>query len=83
MLIPRRMDRRELAKKYKCPFCDLLVSIDEKSCHHCGQVFSDVHRAEMREAFRRNAREMLPTVLAAFVIVAAVVFALVLYVLLG
>ena len=83
-LLPfRRMARRELAKKYRCPFCDLLVAIDEKACHHCGQVFSDVHRNEMREAYRQNAREMMPYMVAAIVIVAAIVFGLALYVMVG
>ena len=83
MFIPRRMEPRELGQKYKCPFCDLLVSIDEKACHHCGQTFSDVHRAEMREAYRQNAKAMMPTVIAAFVTVVAIVLALVFYVLFG
>lgn len=74
------MEPRELAEKYRCPFCDLLVSIDEKACHHCGQVFSEVHRAEMRAAYEKNAKETMPTVIAAFVIVAAIVLALLLYV---
>lgn len=83
-LLPfRRMGRRELAKKYRCPFCDLLVAIDEKACQHCGQVFSDVHRNEMREAYRQNARETMPYMIAAIGIVAAIVFGLALYVLVG
>lgn len=77
------MEPRELAQKYRCPFCDLLVTIDEKACRHCGRLFTDVYRAEMREAYRKNAKEMMPYVVAAFVIVAAIVLALVLIVVAG
>jgi uncharacterized membrane protein YidH (DUF202 family) len=77
------MEPRELAQRYRCPFCDLLVAIDEKACRHCGQVFSDVHRAEMREAYRQNAKAMMPTVIVAFVIVVAIVASLVYYVAAG